>query len=209
MFTRIILILHMLLILTLFTLPAPAQAHKALFFAYMEGGELVGEGGFPGGKFCKGCPVIVFDAATGVELVRGNTDENGLWRTALPKDAAKAVHGLKIILKGGEGHQAEWLLEPEEYLDELAAIKPAPETKAVATPVREPVAEPAAAIDLEALQVMVEQSVEQALDKKLGPIKRQLAKALDPGPTLASIMGGLGWIVGLAGIFAWFRSKRF
>ncbi len=212
MFNRIIFLLYLSLVLTLFILPAPAQAHKALFFAYMEGGELVGEGGFPGGKACKGCPVIVYDAATGLELMRGNTDENGIWRTVLPKEAAKAVYGLKIILTGGEGHQAEWLLEPEEYLDvsTLPAAKPAPEAEVATKPApkAKTTANPASTVDVEDLRVMVVQSVEKALDKKLGPIRRQLAKALDPGPTLASIMGGMGWLVGLAGIVAWFRSKQ-
>ena len=218
------------LLLILTVLAVPAQAHKALFFAYMEGGDLVCEGGFPGGKVCKKCPIKIYDAASGEAILDGNTDEQGIWRTSLPDAASKATKGLKIILVGGEGHQAEWLLEPEEFLDAVkeapAAPAPAVPAPAVAKPVAPSpasVAAPAAtpqvaspsdgavsspAVSASDLEALMQQAVEQGLEKKLGPVRKQLAQALDPGPSFTSILGGLGWIIGLAGLVAWMRSRK-
>lgn len=202
-----------------------AQAHKALFFAYLEDGEVVCEGGFPGGKACKGCPVIMYDAASGVEIMQGATDSSGLFRFPLPRAAKDARHGLKLVLNGGEGHRAEWLLDPEEYLD-----APAPAAKAVPSVQpdngarkslesdqlqqvkdKDALAASEAAMYRLVSRAIAEQvgpAVDKSLERKLGPIRRQLAEATDPGPTFTSILGGLGWIVGLAGIVAWLNSRR-
>lgn len=210
---RSLLKIQLFLLFIILLVPGSAQAHKALFFVYMEGGELVAEGGFSGGGICKECLVKVFDAATEQEILRGKTDEQGIWRTPLPESANEAKYGLKIVLNGGEGHRAEWLLEAEEYLggstkhdqpQELSQQPLAP------SDVLQPgLGVQSVRIDEEMLGKVVRQNVEAALDKKLAPIRRDLAKALDPGPTLSSVIGGLGWIVGVAGLLAWLRTKLY
>jgi nickel transport protein len=49
--------------------------------------------------------------------------------------------------------------------------------------------------------------VEQALDRKLAPIMHRLV-ALDQGPSLSDIIGGIGYIIGLVGLAAYFNSRR-
>ena len=51
--------------------------------------------------------------------------------------------------------------------------------------------------------------VSRLLDQKLAPIKAQLAQqnAQDP-VTLHDVVSGLGWILGLVGIAAWFMSRK-
>ena len=50
--------------------------------------------------------------------------------------------------------------------------------------------------------------VNAALDAKLGPIRRDLAAQVNAGPSLRDIIGGIGWILGLAGIGLYFKGRR-
>ena len=52
----------------------------------------------------------------------------------------------------------------------------------------------------------MEAVVNAALDAKLAPIKRAVLEKSGPG--LVEILGGIGWIFGLAGTAAYFRSRR-
>jgi nickel transport protein len=53
----------------------------------------------------------------------------------------------------------------------------------------------------------IEQSLERALDKKLAPILRMLAESREQGPKLSDVLGGIGYIIGLVGIAAYFKRK--
>ena len=64
-------------------------------------------------------------------------------------------------------------------------------------------------------QAALTKSLETALDKKLEPIVRMLGKQekllLEEkygGPKLTDIVGGIGWIVGLFGLAAFFLSRN-
>ncbi|MBU1247066.1 MAG: hypothetical protein KKB70_00095, partial [Proteobacteria bacterium] len=92
---------------------------------------------------------------------------------------------------------------------EQAALPKVEAQKPQTTPVTEsPDSVVIAGVSSQELTVLMQQAVEQGLDKKLGPLHKQLAHALDPGPSFTSIIGGLGWIIGLAGLLAWMRSRR-
>jgi nickel transport protein len=49
--------------------------------------------------------------------------------------------------------------------------------------------------------------IEQSLDKKLAPILHRLGN-LDQGPSLSDIIGGIGYIIGLVGLAAYFNARR-
>lgn len=227
-------------ILFLLVLPLAAQAHKVNFFAYVENAEVMCEGGFPGGKACRECPIIVKDAATEQEIMRLTTNNAGMAHFPLDDTLKKATHGLKIVLSGGEGHQSEWLLEPEEYLDVAVppVAKPVDANPVDAKPVQSSAAEAPQPTSLEAeqkaqvalnddlaqqaatseadleraltqvLEAKIGPMINRALESKIGPIRRQLAKNEEAGPSFVAIFGGIGWIVGMAGIIAWFRSRQ-
>jgi len=46
------------------------------------------------------------------------------------------------------------------------------------------------------------------LDAKLAPVKSMLAESLDPAPSMTEILGGIGWIFGLMGVAAYFKSRK-
>jgi len=50
--------------------------------------------------------------------------------------------------------------------------------------------------------------IESTLEKELAPVKRSLAKQQEQKTSLQDILGGVGYIIGLAGIAAYFKSKK-
>jgi nickel transport protein len=76
-----------------------------------------------------------------------------------------------------------------------------------------PKLEPVAAVSGDAasgsrpLAADIEQTLERALDKKLSPILRMLAESRDQAPKLTDVLGGIGYIMGLVGIAAYFKGK--
>ena len=53
----------------------------------------------------------------------------------------------------------------------------------------------------------LEQLLSAALEQKLAPIRHMLAEQYNAGPSLRDIIGGLGWLMGLAGLAAYFKSR--
>jgi nickel transport protein len=53
----------------------------------------------------------------------------------------------------------------------------------------------------------IDKVIEKALDKKLAPIMRMLAEMQEPKVRLTDVLGGLGYIFGLAGVAAYFKRK--
>ena len=200
-----------------------ALAHRVNIFAWTEGNEVVAECGFNGGNKVKQGQVVVFDAATGAKLFEGRTDDFGVYR--FPVSAEGKAHGVRIVIKAGEGHQNEWTVEAAE----LATIQPgtvaapapssAPASAAASAPAvatapaaQRPAspktdktpAQQAANISAADLQNIVN----TALDAKLGPIRKELAELRVARPGFSEIIGGIGWLVGLAGIALYFKGRR-
>jgi nickel transport protein len=82
----------------------------------------------------------------------------------------------------------------------VQALQPSP--PAESTPVQK--AEAAAA----PLPAEIEKALEKALDKKLAPIMRTLAEMREQKVRLTDVLGGLGYILGLVGIAAYFKRRR-
>ena len=199
---------------------ASALAHRVNIFAWTEGDQVVAECGFNGGNKVKQGQVVVFDAATGTKLVEGLTDDQGVYRFSV--SAAGKAHGVRIVIKAGEGHQNEWTMDAAE----LASVQPAAPASAASsalapTAVAAPATnsgpqaqpnlkaektspQPAANISAAELQNIVN----AALDVKLGPIRRELAEMRVARPGFSEIFGGIGWLVGLAGIALYFKGRR-
>lgn len=63
---------------------------------------------------------------------------------------------------------------------------------------------PVVVVDQAALQALVEAAVE----KKIAPVRALLVAEKEKGPGLTEIIGGIGWLVGLAGLAAYAGSRR-
>ena len=63
--------------------------------------------------------------------------------------------------------------------------------------------------ELEALvERATERAAERAVEKKLAPLRQMLERQAGDGPRMAEIVGGIGYILGLFGVAAFFAARR-
>ncbi len=180
--------LILLLLLLLWPLSA-AHAHKVNLFAYAEGNKVVVEGFFTDGKVAENAQIQVFSPA-GDRLVQGQADGEGVFVFEVPE-----VTDLRISLYAGMGHRAEFTLPADEIRGAMAAGEPA--TAGAATTAGTPVAADSAAI---------EAMVRQAVNEATLPLVRNMAELSDRR-TASDIIGGVGFIIGIVGVFFYLRAR--
>jgi nickel transport protein len=124
-----------------------------------------------------------------------------------------------LVLSAGAGHRAEWTVTRED-IEEVSKENPAKSSsktskgKVPVQPVSSKTAESLADEKPPVLQSQepaadqIEQAIEKALDKKLKPVIKMLNESLDRGPTVGEIIGGIGYIIGLMGLGAYFHYRR-
>jgi nickel transport protein len=187
----------------LFLMAGEALAHRVNVFAWIEGGVVFVECRYPDGKKVNAGVIRVLDSA-GTELLSGITNAQGEFSFRIP-----AQTDLTIVLEAGMGHRAEWTLSKEELAPigqtSVAAPRdPSQQAPQAGTPgtVSTDTA-PSAPPQAET----IEQAIEKALDRKLAPVMKMLAESRDPGVRLSDVLGGIGYIIGLVGIAAYFKRK--
>tara|TARA_B100000609_G_scaffold188256_1_gene174297 strand:+ start:161 stop:790 length:630 start_codon:yes stop_codon:yes gene_type:complete len=201
---HILYIITLLFSVIIFTSPS-AKAHKVRVFAYESGGEITAEAKFGSDRPAKNSAITV-ETEDGETLLSGTTDEVGIFRFAIPDAAQKKSMNLSIVVNAGEGHRGAWLLTPADYLEESrspemqrAALSPSRLENSTQHQVSD-----ISFRDCEQLAAMVEQIVE----KEFAPIKRLLAEDREKKIDIQAILGGLGYIFGLAGIALYFKGKK-
>ena len=129
--------------------------------------------------------------------MEGLTDKEGTFSFEIPPGDGD----LKLILTASMGHRAEYIIQA----DELGNIKGLIEEK-----IEEPVSAVSpevSSFDLKEIQSLIE----DALDEKLKPIMsevREIKKSQEDGISPTEIIGGIGYIVGIFGIVAYFLSRK-
>ena len=198
----------LLLLLVLGALATPALAHRVLVFAYAEGDTIHTESKFIPNAPVRQGKILVIDAKTGQELLTGTTDDQGKFSFKIPAEAAAQKMDLRIVAEAAMGHRGEWLLKAASYLPEAkVAAAPAP---AAAPPCRPQTAAPAAPaakaanVDQQALEA----ALNKALERQLAPINEKLTELTIHRTSLPDILGGLGYILGFFGLWAYFQSRR-
>jgi nickel transport protein len=181
------------------TLAGPVQAHQVHVFATAEGCTIRGEVYVRGGEPVRKGTVKAL-GPSGDALGETTTDDEG--KFSLP---AQYRCDYRLVVDAGGGHTAEYTLPADELPESLplpAAEKPA----SGATPVSG---------DPEAVTKPSVSSVgEQAISSQLESLNRQivqLRKQLDgyeQKVRLHDILGGIGYIVGLMGLAAYFAGAR-
>ena len=189
-------------------LAAVSSAHKVNIFAYVDGDSVVTDSGYSRSRRVNKGVVEVHDAASGKLLLTGTTDGEGRYTFAIPAEAREGKMDLLLVLKAGEGHQAEWTVKYDEYGvgGDAAAQTESPAAAESATPApTEPDASaapavPAAPVDTAAIKAVVH--------SELAPVKQMLAEMHDSGPGVTEILGGIGYIFGLFGVAAYVKSRK-
>ncbi len=173
-------LLSSILILIIFNLTA--SAHKVNIFAYSENGMVYTESYFNDGKKVQNGTVKVYDNETNKLLITGKTNKSGEFTFKIPEQT-----DLKIVIEAGLGHRNVYVLKDEEV------TRPDIETSNTGP-----------------INQNQEKLIERIVDKKTEPIMKRLSnieKQIQK-PGLSEILGGLGYIIGLMGIAAYFKSKK-
>lgn len=189
--------------LLVLVLAAPALAHKVNIFAFVEAGVIHTESSFGGKRPVTQGTVEVRDAGSNELLLTGATDGEGKWSFPVPQNLREKKPDLLLVIKAGEGHQGQWRVPAADYLEAGAApAAPAEAAGAAAPEAAQPAALPPA--DSPAL----EQTVNRLIEAKLGPLRKELAEAGSRDTGAAEILGGLGFLMGLAGLIMASRRRK-
>jgi nickel transport protein len=168
-------------------------AHKVNVFAWVEGDTVFVEGYFPGGKKSQDSLVEVFNSA-GTKLLEGRTNKKGEFSFKIPEKT-----DLKIILTSSMGHKNDFIV-PASNFQEVESSPSSP-AQSFAESARDSSAHPA---DLSQLEGMID----KALDRKLAPVIKLIRDTRKEGPTIAEIVGGIGYIFGLVGVAVYFSNRK-
>ena len=189
-------------------LSAPAGAHRVNIFAFVDGDEIQVECGFSRGKPVQSGKIEVLDASTATVLLTGITDEQGVFRFPVPDSAREQGNDLLVCVNAGEGHQNEWRIPaadlgkaPGDAIDAVSAVRELQRAAVVPPSTQDDQAYVLSRQELE-------KTIDAALERKLAPIRKMLAEHYNADPSLRDIIGGIGWLLGLAGIALYFKSRR-
>ena len=173
----------------------PVFAHKVNVFAYIEGDKVYSESYFNDGKKCVDSKIEVFDNREN-KLLEGLTDEEGMFSFDIPPE--DVIDGdLRIVLIASMGHRAEYIIRTDELGDVVELIE---EPVSAVSP-------EVSSFDLKEIQLLIE----NALDEKLEPIMREMReikKFQEDRISPTDIVGGIGYIIGIFGIIAYFLSRK-
>jgi len=174
-------------------------AHKVNIFTYVEGDKVYTESYFNDGKKCIDSKIEVFDNQGNI-LLEGLTDEEGMFSFEIPSE--DVIDGdLKVVLTASMGHRAEYIIRADELRD-------------VAELIEEKLEEPVTVLSPEVSSFDLKEIrslIEDALDEKLKPIMgemREIKKSQEDRISPTEIIGGIGYIIGIFGIIAYFLSRK-
>jgi len=190
-----------LLVLTMLALAAgPASAHRLALFAATTGAEISGKAYFAGGSPARGISI----RATGpdnVLLAETTTAEDGTFTLT----ATERVDHL-LTADSGDGHVAKFTIPARELPESLPGgpEDPARESRPSERPSTNPTSGPSGPDDLDQ---RIETAVDTAVARQLLPLREQLA-GFEDQIRLRDVIGGIGYIVGIAGLLAWFGARR-
>lgn len=188
-----------------------AGAHNVNVYAYLETGRMVVQGYFGGKAKAVDCVVELLDGE-GTKLADGRTDASGVCAFRLT-DLPRLQGDLKVVLHAGMGHRAEFTLTAAELAgganstgaasEQRPQTKDRPETATIEG--NYPVTD----------QTGLKKAMEEALDSRLQPLvamignqQKLLLEQKNKGPGVIEAIGGIGWILGIFGLAAYFMSRR-
>lgn len=190
-----------------------ANAHKVNIYAYAEDSMVHSESYFVDGTKCKNSVLEVFDGRNGTKLLEGKTDEEGKFSFKIPK-----VTSLKLVLHASMGHQADFTIGEDEVREAMGMKQP-PKSSSVKVPSKSESStsmntqkkETAEISELKGVsESEIEAIVESVIDRKLKPMERMLVKLQESSgkPGITEIIGGIGYIIGILGIVAYFKARK-
>ena len=189
---------HLALGLGLLVLAPLAQGHQLRVFAYAEGPVIHGSVYFAGGAPAAAVRVEIRDAQ-GRPLKRLDADDQG----AFQYPAEQPVEH-QVMAYSADGHRALWTISAAELAPGFPGPPVAPGTTKTA-PQAAPPADPGTAAKV--IDPALTAAIETAVARQIRPLREELNAAREHAG-MQDVLGGLGYIFGLAGLAAWWRSRR-
>lgn len=185
---------HLVVILAMCCAPVPALAHKVIAGVFESGDVIEGEIGFSNGDMASGTEVIV-TGPDGAELGRSVTDADGFF-VYTPTSAV--AHTFFADL--GAGHVAEVTMSAEDVarIMGVAVAENGDSSSASVTQASGSVA---------SLSAEEQQVIAKAVRDELRPLRREIAAYREQND-LQTILGGIGYIVGLFGLGFYMAARR-
>jgi len=187
----------------------PSAAHKLNVFAAAEGARIDGSAYFAGGGKAAGAHIRITDAG-GNLLAELRPDADGSF-TYL----AQAPIEHRIVAESDDGHRAEWTIDASELVGAFPAAAAGVTADASGLASR-PASAPASAAEVRntppagdagGLDPALEAAIERAVARQVRPLREALFKAREAAQ-FRDVLGGIGYIVGLAGLALWWRARH-
>ena len=182
---------------------SPAWGHRVVMGAWLEGDTLVAEVGFGDGSSAAGAKMLVQDKASGEILLQGEADEEGVYEVSVPAEIFARGQDLLVVADAGSGHRAEATIEVAEFPGSGQAES---ETQEPATSEMAELQEIVVGegLDETALRALVQEAVRT----EVRPLRREIEALSErkPGPT--EVIGGIGYLLGLAGLVALIKRPK-
>lgn len=182
-----------LLLFGLVLVATPALAHRLQVFAGGEGDRIAGSVYFAGGNPASGARVRILDAA-GQVLAELTPDGQGNFSYQV-----QSAQDHLVVADTGDGHRAQWRVQAAELSSTLPSGFQAAEP-ARTSPEAAPGHQVAVSPDLEVL-------VERAVARQVRPLREELAQSQGHA-AFRDLLGGIGYILGIAGLLAWWHVRR-
>lgn len=174
-------------------LPLPSLAHNVISSVFPSGSAIEGEVGFSNGEMATDLLIEVFDNA-GNKLGETRTDDDGFFLYTPTKPVTHVFRG-----DLGAGHVANITMDAADVADVMGV-----------TPAADIAAEPAAKAqnaETAPLSDQAQAELSSMLRRELRPLRQEIT-ALKNETTFQSILGGIGYIVGLFGLGFYIAARR-
>lgn len=182
--------------LILAAMPLAATAHNVIASVFPAGRDIEGEIGFSNGSMADDQRVEVFDAQ-GTRLGETVTDEDGFF---LYTPTEPVTHVFRADL--GAGHVAEMTMPAEEVAAIMGVAAPESDPAETAPDAPAEGAAPAASLTEEERAAIAE-----IVRSELRPLRQEIA-AYRTRNDLQTILGGIGYIMGIFGLGFYLAARR-
>lgn len=181
-------------------LPTSARAHKVIASVYASGSVIEGEIGFSNGDMAADIAVVISDDA-GNRLGETRTDGDGFF---VFKPTKSVPHVFRANL--GAGHVAETRLEGND-LPKIEATPVAAGVISSAKAATAPATPAGAPADRAAFSEEQRLLIAEAVRTEVRPLRREIAAYREKND-LQTILGGIGYIVGLFGLWFFIAARK-
>jgi nickel transport protein len=178
------------IVLSVFLAALSAQAHKLNLSAWSEDERIHGKTDFGPGSTAQNILISLYSADTEELIVETHSDTQGRFQFSLPKEGGD----LLVVAEDRQGHRAEFVFtRARAVAADVSLLNPSQLESSSHL-----------ALEGEALRHVLAEEIR----RELAPVQQALAELQTREADFRDILGGLGWIFGLAGLFAWLQSRK-